>query len=96
MRVHAGATEIELATLEYVDWYNHRRPHSGAADLPRALFEALYDPNNARLEPARPATIFATVDCCSTSPMIPTQPRIAPRRELPRAHRAHVQALSCQ
>ena len=36
---------VEIGTLEYVDWYNHRRPHSGAADLPPADFEALYHPN---------------------------------------------------
>jgi putative transposase len=39
---------VEINTLEYVDWYNHRRPHSGAADLPPAGFEALYDANNPR------------------------------------------------
>jgi putative transposase len=41
--------QIELATLEYVDWYNHRRPHRAAADLPPAEFENLYDPNQTRL-----------------------------------------------
>ena len=40
---------VEIATLEYLDWYNHRRPHSGAADLPPALFEALYPDNTTRL-----------------------------------------------
>jgi putative transposase len=40
---------VEIGTLEYVDWYNHRRPHSGAADLPPAAFETLYPHNNARL-----------------------------------------------
>ncbi|MFF0231149.1 integrase core domain-containing protein [Micromonospora sp. NPDC005252] len=25
---------VEIATLEYVDWYDHHRPHSGAVDLP--------------------------------------------------------------
>jgi putative transposase len=44
--------QIELATLEYVDWYNHRRPHSAAADLPPAEFENLYDPNQTRLTEA--------------------------------------------
>jgi putative transposase len=39
---------VEIHTLEYVDWYNHRRPHSAAADLPPAAFEALYDPNQTR------------------------------------------------
>lgn len=40
---------VEIATLEYVDWYNHRRPHSGAADLPPAVFETLYPHNSTRL-----------------------------------------------
>jgi putative transposase len=40
---------VEIATLEYVDWYNHRRPHSGAADLPPAIFETIYPHNNTRL-----------------------------------------------
>jgi putative transposase len=39
--------QVEIATLEYVDWYNHRRAHSGAADLPPAAFEALHH----RIEP---------------------------------------------
>jgi putative transposase len=43
---------VEINTLEYVDWYNHRRPPSSAADLPPADFEALYDPNNSRLPQA--------------------------------------------
>jgi putative transposase len=44
--------QVELATLEYVDWYNHRRPHTAAADLPPADFESLYDPNQTRLTEA--------------------------------------------
>jgi putative transposase len=44
---------VEIATLEYVDWYNHRRPHSAAADLPPADFEALYDANQTHRSPAR-------------------------------------------
>ncbi len=41
--------QVEIATLEYVDWYNHRRLHSGAADLPPALFETLHQPTEPRL-----------------------------------------------
>jgi putative transposase len=44
--------QVELATLEYVDWYNHRRPHEAAADLPPAEFETLYDPHQTRLDEA--------------------------------------------
>jgi putative transposase len=43
---------VEIHTLEYIDWYNHRRPHSAAADLPPADFEALYDANQTRRPPA--------------------------------------------
>jgi putative transposase len=34
--------DVELATLEWVDWYNHERLHSGAGDLPPVEFEDLY------------------------------------------------------
>ncbi len=44
--------QVEIATLEYVDWYNHRRLHSGAADLPPALFETLHQPTESRLTEA--------------------------------------------
>jgi putative transposase len=43
---------VEIHTLEYTDWYNHRRPHSAAADLPPADLEALYDANQTRQPPA--------------------------------------------
>ena len=31
--------QIELATLEWVDWYNHRRLHSACERLPPVEFE---------------------------------------------------------
>jgi len=34
--------DVELATLEWVDWYNHERLHSAAGDLPPAEYEDLY------------------------------------------------------
>ena len=33
----------------FLRWYNHRRPHTGAADLPPAVFETLYPHNSPRL-----------------------------------------------
>jgi len=44
--------QVEIATLEYVDWYNHRRPHSAASDLPPADFETLYTATEPRLTEA--------------------------------------------
>jgi len=34
--------DVELATLEWVDWYNHERLHSGSGDAPPVEFEDLY------------------------------------------------------
>ena len=34
--------DVELATLAYVDWYNHRRLHSQIGNLPPAELEATY------------------------------------------------------
>ena len=36
------ADQVELATLEWIDWFNHRRLHSGAADAPPAELENDY------------------------------------------------------
>jgi putative transposase len=40
-----GIDDLELATLEWVDWYNHRRLHSACDDLPPAEYEATYQPD---------------------------------------------------
>lgn len=34
--------DVELATLEYLDWFNHRRLHSACGDLPPAEYEAIH------------------------------------------------------
>jgi putative transposase len=34
--------EVELATLAWIDWYNHYRLHSQIGDLPPAELEAAY------------------------------------------------------
>jgi transposase InsO family protein len=36
--------EVELATLAYVDWYNHRRLHGQIGNVPPAELEAIYYP----------------------------------------------------
>jgi hypothetical protein len=34
--------QVEFATLEWVDWFNHRRPLSSIGDIPPAELEAMY------------------------------------------------------
>jgi hypothetical protein len=46
MAVAAGSAQflddVELATLEYVDWFNRRRLHSSIGMIPAAELEATY------------------------------------------------------
>lgn len=35
-------SEAELATAEWVDWYNHRRLHGETGHVPPAEYEAAY------------------------------------------------------
>ena len=45
--------ELELATLEYIDWFNHRRLHSACDYRPPAEYEALYyDQHHVPVAPA--------------------------------------------
>jgi len=37
-----GIEDVEFATLEWVDWFNHRRLLSSIGDVPPAEFEAMY------------------------------------------------------
>lgn len=34
--------DLELATVEWVDWYNHRRLHTACDHIPPAEYEAAY------------------------------------------------------
>lgn len=38
--------ELEIATLEWVDWYNHRRLHGAIGNIPPAEYETLYYTQN--------------------------------------------------
>jgi putative transposase len=42
-RVWRTQTQLELAIVAYVGWFNHQRLHSALADLPPAEFEALHE-----------------------------------------------------
>ena len=45
------AEQVELATLEYVDWFNHQRLYEACGDIPPAELEnAYYRPNVALTE----------------------------------------------
>ena len=37
-----GIDDLELATLEYIDWFNHRRLHSAIGNVPPADYEAAH------------------------------------------------------
>jgi putative transposase len=43
------AEQVELATLEYVDWYNHWRLYEACGDIPPAELETAYYRQKGRL-----------------------------------------------
>ena len=45
-----GLDHVELAALEWVDWFNHRRLHGYCQNLPPAEFEDLYHQHQALAE----------------------------------------------
>jgi len=50
------AEQVELATLEYVDWFNHRRLYEACGDIPPAELEAAYYRQNVVLTEAGQTT----------------------------------------
>ena len=44
-----GLDDVEYATLDYVDWFNHRRLHGELGLVPPAEFEATYHDRAAAL-----------------------------------------------
>ncbi len=34
--------DVDLVTFEWIDWYNHRRIHSGCGDMPPVEFESAF------------------------------------------------------
>src|SRR5438270_1076280 len=43
-RVWRSRSQLELAVVEYIAWFNHQRLHSALGDLPPAEYEALSAP----------------------------------------------------
>ena len=50
------AEQLEIATLEYVDWFNHRRLYEACGDIPPAQLEEAFYAQQARLTEA----VFST------------------------------------
>jgi putative transposase len=50
------AEQVELATLEYVDWFNHRRLYEACGDIPPAELETAHYRQNAALTEAGQTT----------------------------------------
>jgi transposase InsO family protein len=44
--------QVELATAEWLDWWNHRRLHSAARHRPPAEYEELYHRSRQTVEVA--------------------------------------------
>src|SRR5690606_35887689 len=44
-----GATDVEIATLEWVHWFNHRRPLEPIGDIPPAELEQKYHQQQSQL-----------------------------------------------
>ncbi len=47
-RVWRTRSQLELAVVEYISWFNHDRLHESLADIPPVEFEAPATPNNIR------------------------------------------------
>jgi putative transposase len=43
-RVWRTRSQLELAVVEYIGWFNHARLHQALGDIPPAEMEALYAP----------------------------------------------------
>ena len=48
--------QVEIATLEYVDWFNHRRLYQACGDIPPAELEAAHYRQQAALVEAGHST----------------------------------------
>ena len=50
-----GLDDVELATLEWVDWFNHRRLYEYCGDIPPVEAEALYYARNQAQQQLEPS-----------------------------------------
>jgi putative transposase len=74
-RIWQSRSQLELAILEYVDWFNNRRLHESLGDIPPVEAEQFYH--------AHQAAISGDPQVTTTSPKASerlTQPRVHPER----------------
>jgi putative transposase len=50
------ADQVEVATLEWIDWYNHHRLHQACGDIPPAELETAHHRRQAALAEAGHST----------------------------------------
>ena len=50
------AEQVEIATLEWIDWFNHRRLYQACGDIPPADLETAYYRQNTALTEAGQTT----------------------------------------
>jgi putative transposase len=50
-----GLDDLEMATVEYIDWYNNRRLHGEIGHVPPAEYEALHAMTQPVIAPLKPA-----------------------------------------
>ena len=53
-----GLDDLEYATLEWVDWFNHRRLSSAIGYVPPAEYEANLTVGPSRRRPVSRSTVF--------------------------------------
>ena len=48
-RIWRTLTELELAIVRYIDWFNNARLHKSLGDIPPVEYEALHEPIESKL-----------------------------------------------
>jgi putative transposase len=55
-----GLDDLEIATVEYIDWYNNRRLHGELGHVPPAEYEALHAMTHPSPQPCKPDNPVST------------------------------------
>ena len=94
-RVWCSRVQVELATVEWVAWFNHDRLHSSLGDIPPIEFEALHAPHpvdpSVTVTSRRPADGLTASRASVTGIDFVTDSPISPR-DVPAARNGSAQA----